>query len=222
MVSVAERAYAHWYKEGQVRTPRLGVPATVMQAIWRVDIESASLPDLRSASALVRVYCLGLRESSTLSLLASHVRISEDKLVVRPSVSKGATVDHRLAVYRPISAAFPSPIDLYSAWYRRRTTDFHWLSLEEEPNLRLGILTAILGALGTPVSADCRLLFPQTAKRLAHRAGAASYTVGSPQGSFWLGPEISDGGSLFDRSIRQSATSTWFSGPWFLGPTAGP
>jgi hypothetical protein len=54
-VAVAARAYGHWYVEGQLKQPRLGVPASV---IWRSGLDAVSPRDLQSATALVCAFAL--------------------------------------------------------------------------------------------------------------------------------------------------------------------
>jgi hypothetical protein len=87
----------------------------------------------------------GLRESSALILLASKVRLSNDELVVRLSVSKDAIVrDLPPAVYRRVSTALPSPLDLFAAWQRHRDGHVRWLVLASEAGARPGTLTSML------------------------------------------------------------------------------
>lgn len=147
-LTVATRAYGMWYVDAR-RGPgrqRRGVAAGTLQGIWVAAMApDADLRTVQAAALLLTTYCLGLRASSAVSILAEHVECSPAALRVRLSVWKGrAARELTPACYLRVAPDLPSPLDLLLRWAARRPPSALWFDLPGAPPLTSDGLTQVL------------------------------------------------------------------------------
>jgi AcrR family transcriptional regulator len=117
------RAYAQWEAQAFPQlTNRGGIPADVIQEIWRNGMESALPAVVRDAAAVVTAYVLGLRESSVMSLPEGSIVIDAERMTCQLVLVKGCALRRATPVtyVRTGAAGLPSPIDLVQRWTARR------------------------------------------------------------------------------------------------------
>jgi hypothetical protein len=215
MVSVAVRAYGHWFEEDTPRSPRLGVPAHVVLAVWRDGMSAASVAELQSATAIVLAFVLGLRESSALSIPAGNVTLTADAVTVRLTVAKGRVVRNLPpAVYRRVSSTLPSPLDLFALWQDRRDGHPLWLARAgDSPMPQPGTLSRMLRSHLALLSLDSTGYSSHSLRIGAHTEQVLlNIPLEVRKARFGWGPNSPMEAVYFDRSIRLSAASSWFFG----------
>ena len=231
-VSHAIRAYARW-EELTHPTPerRAGLSASTVQQIWTHGMtDNVSITDLRAATAVLLAFCLGLRESSVLTLQSHNVHVDVNQISIRPSVIKGKNASQQQDLSYHRVGAFPSPIDLFLRWHQAQGPHPLWLATTTD-NIPLPAqsLTRYLSRMTKAVGHTTR---PGT-KMTSHSIRIGSHTemvlLGYPLevrlARFgWKEPSSEMAALNFDRTLRSSASSLWGFGapPHLRSPTDHP
>jgi hypothetical protein len=214
------RAYERWEEESFPHLEvRLGVSASIIQLVWTAGMcPDAVLSTVRDCTAVVLGFCLGLRESSVLSLQTTDVEITAHSIRLRLSVLKGRAASRVQQVAYHRTGDFASPLDLFSKWGAVRSSHSYWLALAGEPaSWQPGKLTAALGRSLQVIRAPT----PRHGKFTSHslRIGAHTeqvllgYPLAVRLARFGWAPGSEEMASLyFDRTLKTSSASHWFFG----------
>jgi hypothetical protein len=109
------RAHERWEEEHlPALEVRLGVSASTVQLVWTAGMcPDAVISTVGDCTAVVLAFCLGIRESSALSIQTIGVELSEDSIHLRLSVMKGRAVSRVQPVAYRCTGDFASPLDLF-------------------------------------------------------------------------------------------------------------
>jgi hypothetical protein len=214
------RAYERWEEEHfPALEVRLGISASTVQLVWTAGMcPDAVLSTVRDCTAVVLAFCLGLRESSALSIQTTDVEHSENFVRLRLSVLKGRAVSRVQPVAYHRTGDFASPLDLFHKWHAVRSPHSHWLAMAGEPaTWQSGKLTAALYRSLQVIHAPT----PRHGKFTSHslRIGAHTeqvllgYPLAVRLARFGWAPGSEEMASLyFDRTLKTSSASHWFFG----------
>jgi site-specific recombinase XerD len=218
-VPVALRAYARWEEGGQpTADQRIGVPATIAQAIWALGIDpESSVQQVRDTALVTLSYCLGLRESSAVSIRADAITIDATSLQCRLSIVKGRIASSVPPVAYSRVSTLASPVDLFQKWDCLRPPQPLWFALNADEDVHPRTLThalqRCLDALQVAAPAGCKY----SSHSLRIGAHTEQVLLGWPLevrlARFgWRCSSHEMASLYFDRTIRSTAASSWFFG----------
>ena len=164
------------------RTVRAGVPASIVQRIWALGMETSSLSLLRDAAIVLFAYLLnGLRESSVASLKTSNIILTESNIVARLSVVKGQQASGVPVVAYARLGSLHSPLDLWKRWAGARGAHVRYFALQgESQEWSTGLLTRALKNCLSALSISDPLFAKYTSHSLMIGAHTEQFLLGFP------------------------------------------
>lgn len=223
-VAHVTRAYARWEEENYPQKEvRVGVSASVVQAIWGFGMQTGDPSKLRDAAMVMFAYCFnGLRESSVLTLRADNVELQGDQMMARLSFVKGQIASHvPLVRYHRMVQALPSPVDLWLRWKNARGRHRCFFGLQgERDRLPEQALTLALQRCLQAVGVKAPVGGKYTSHSLRIGAHTEQVLLGIPLevrlARFGWGPRSAEmAATYFDRTVVSSAASFWLFGKPF-------
>lgn len=222
------RAYGKWEESKYPRElVRCGMDAQKMLMIWNLGMRTPVLNMLRDCAVCVFSYCLnGLRESSTMTMETSKVRIEGNALTARLCYWKGRRVSTEpLVTYHRVSSEVSSPLDLFKRWMRSRGRHSRFFAMdgEQEEYAKESLTRALsrcLEALGLSAPPDGK--YTSHSLRIGAHTEQLLLAIPLPirMSRFGWGKSSEEMATLyFDRTIRTSGASVWFFGAQYMPST---